>query len=323
MEKDKDFIHYVNENELMFTKFVLKKAGVGTWIRDNKNDLVRLDENMISLWGMKDLWKTDEWVSFTEQMIPRIINLPETDCNKLFNTFSGKNSDDFFVIEHGITRLDGTIKNFEVRIEVHSRDENGVPIAMTGVNIDTTDLIQLKKQSKKFELLSSLDPMTNLYNRRFFLKSLQDIYNIVKRKKTNLSIAMIDIDKFKNINDSYGHDIGDEVIIKLSKKLQELTRDSDIICRWGGEEFIIAFAETSIKGATTIATKIKENIETFVIPEFRIDIDNEKSINFTVSIGVSEVNFTEESNNLEYTIKQADNALYQAKAKGGNRVCTA
>ena len=151
MKNNVDFIEYVNENELMFARFILKKAGVGTWIRDNRNDLVKLDENMISLWGMEGKWNTNEWISFSQNMLPKIFGLSEPDLNKLQNVFSGKDPDDLFVIEHGITRDDGVIKNFEVRIEVHSRDDNGIPIAITGVNIDTTSLIQLKKQSDEIK----------------------------------------------------------------------------------------------------------------------------------------------------------------------------
>jgi diguanylate cyclase (GGDEF)-like protein len=294
----------------------MRKAGIGTWIRDNENDLVRLDESMIHLWGMQDSWKAGEWISFTENMLPLISQLSEEHLNKLQNLFTGKESDNFLIIEHAVNKPDGTIIYCEVRIEVHSRNETGLPLIITGVNIDTTNLIKAQKKAEELNILATLDHMTGLYNRRFFSDSSKNIFLISKRNKSNLSVAMIDIDNFKNINDTYGHSVGDKVIIALSKEMKNLTRNSDIVCRWGGEEFIILFPETSIKGATHIATTIKDKIQNLTI-----NTQENKSITISVSIGVSEVNFKHNLLNLESTISNADNALYEAKTTGKNKVC--
>ena len=312
----KSFIENIKKNELLFAKFCMKKAGIGTWIRDNENDLARLDESMIYLWGMQDYWKEGEWISFTEKMLPLISELSEDHLTKLQNLFSGKESDNFLVIEHAINRLDGTIIHCEVRIEVHSRNEAGLPIIITGVNIDTTNLIKAKKQVEKFNILATLDHMTNLYNRRYFAEISKNIFLISKRNKYKLAIAMIDIDNFKNINDTYGHNIGDKVIIILAQEMKSLTRNSDIVCRWGGEEFIILFPETSIEGATNIATTIKESIN-----KLNINIEKNKYINITISIGLSKVKIKDNLLNLESSIANADKALYEAKRTGKNKVC--
>jgi len=314
--ENKYFIEHVQENELLFAKFCMKKAGIGTWIRDNENDLVRLDESMIYLWGMQDSWKAGEWISFTENMLPLISQLSEEHLIKLQNLFAGKVSDNFLIIEHAVNRPDGTQIHCEVRIEVHSRNEAVLPIIITGVNIDTTNLIKAQKKAEELNILATLDHMTGLYNRRFFSDTSNNIFLISKRDKSNLSVAMIDIDNFKNINDTYGHSVGDKVIITLSQEMKNLTRNSDIVCRWGGEEFIILFPETSIEGATHIATTIKDKVNSL-----NINIEENKYIGVTISVGVSEINFKHNLLNLESTISNSDNALYDAKSTGKNKVC--
>ena len=127
---------------------------------------------------------------------------------------------------------------------------------------------------------------------------------------------MIDVDNFKNINDTYGHNIGDKVIIILAQEMKSLTRNSDIVCRWGGEEFIILFPETSIEGATNIATTIKESIN-----KLNINIEKNKYINITISVGLSNVKIKDNLLNLESSIANADKALYEAKRTGKNKVC--
>ena len=93
----------------------------------------------------------------------------------------------------------------------------------------------LKASKEELKILAATDPLTKLYNRRYFSKISEDIFNIAKRKKSHLSLIMIDIDKFKKINDTYGHQTGDEVIMALAKIMIEQIRDSDIVCRFGGE----------------------------------------------------------------------------------------
>ena len=100
----------------------------------------------------------------------------------------------------------------------------------------------------------------------------------------NLTIIMIDIDSFKQVNDTYGHSIGDDVLIKLSLKLKELSRESDVICRYGGEEFVILLPKTDLKGALTFAEKIR--VETSLIS---ISTHKDEHFTITLSLGVSQV----------------------------------
>jgi diguanylate cyclase (GGDEF)-like protein len=169
---------------------------------------------------------------------------------------------------------------------------------------------------EELKVLASTDSMTKLYNRRYFSNISEHILDLAKRDNTDTSVIMLDIDKFKIVNDTYGHKVGDEVIISLAQKLQELSRKSDIVCRFGGEEFVILLPETAINGALTISEKIKSEIENTVIP-----LANEKELKFTVSIGVSQVN-NKEDMNIETPIYRADKALYQAKENGRNTICS-
>jgi len=171
-----------------------------------------------------------------------------------------------------------------------------------------------EKSQEELKLLASTDPMTKLYNRRYFSKISEHVIDLAKRDKTLASVIMLDIDKFKNINDTYGHNIGDEVIINLSVQLQELTRDSDVICRYGGEEFVILLPDTGSEGALVIAEKIREKVELL-----SLNIDKVKNLKYTISIGVSEVNISKDLN-IEESLNRADEALYRAKQDGRNRV---
>jgi len=177
-------------------------------------------------------------------------------------------------------------------------------------------LEDMKKSQDALKLLAITDPLTNLYNRRYFDTSSQYLLKIAKREKEDLSIIMIDIDSFKKVNDTHGHSVGDDVLIKLSSKLKEISRESDVVCRYGGEEFIILLPKTDLKGALIFAEKIRE--ESALI---RISNNIEKDFNFTLSLGVSQVDYKNKES-IKTAIDKADKALYTAKNNGKNKVCS-
>ncbi len=180
------------------------------------------------------------------------------------------------------------------------------------IKVRTKDLEETQNELK---LLASTDPMTKLYNRRYFTEVSGHIFDLSKREGKDLSLIMLDIDHFKKINDSYGHKVGDSVIIALADIMQEQTRQSDIVCRFGGEEFMILLPDTNLEGAMQIAQKIRE-----VVEGVKFDID-EKTISYTVSIGTTMVQH-EKSTNFDVAISEVDRALYAAKNSGRNRVCS-
>lgn len=146
-----DFIKHIEDNDPEFMQSIHHKAGIGTWVRDNVRDLARVDKPMIEIWGMAGLWQPGEWLPFQEKMLPMIRWLSDADAQKLMGVFAGTDPSDMFVVNHAIIRPDGTEIICEVRIEVHSRDETGVPIVISGVNIDATDLMALKESRRKAE----------------------------------------------------------------------------------------------------------------------------------------------------------------------------
>ena len=155
------------------------------------------------------------------------------------------------------------------------------------------------------------DFLTGLYNRRFFFGTMNDYIENRQLHTEQFAVAMIDIDHFKNINDSHGHDIGDKVIVALSEILRTSTNYRDIVSRFGGEEFCVVLKNINRYSALDIFERIRQDIEDF---SFRVDAST--SIKFTVSIGIALHN----NNLLEDTISQADMMLYNAKNAGRNKV---
>ncbi|RLA69788.1 MAG: hypothetical protein DRG09_04930 [Epsilonproteobacteria bacterium] len=179
------------------------------------------------------------------------------------------------------------------------------------VKIRTQDLETSKEELKH---LASIDPMTKLYNRRYFAEISEELFDVNKRKHTNISLILLDIDNFKNINDIYGHHIGDDVIISIANILMENTRKEDIVCRYGGEEYIIIFPGTDLESSMKIAENIRKLVEDMII-----NLPREKELRVTISIGVSIANMIVD-NDIEIAINKADNAMYEAKRSGKNKV---
>ncbi|MFT5660151.1 MAG: diguanylate cyclase (GGDEF)-like protein [Sulfurimonas sp.] len=173
---------------------------------------------------------------------------------------------------------------------------------------------KVQERTHELQLLAVTDPLTQLYNRRYFTSASNDVLSIAKRKQENLSLIMIDIDKFKNINDTYGHKIGDDVLMEFANILKNTQRKSDITCRFGGEEFVILLPTTDIEAATKVAQKLRTKTE-----NFSIALKNNKSVKCTISLGVSCVDLENEVN-IELALQRADNALYEAKNGGRNCV---
>jgi len=172
---------------------------------------------------------------------------------------------------------------------------------------------KMKKLQHKLIEQANRDPMTNLYNRRHLYDVASDLVKISKREKNDIGIIMLDIDNFKQINDIYGHAIGDKVIKTLAKVLIAHTRESDIISRFGGEEFVLLLPNTNKKGSYKIASNIRGLVQNEII-----NIDKETNINFTISLGVDNVMYEDKS--IDESLNRADKALYKAKENGKNQV---
>jgi|GEM_PF-199492 len=177
-----------------------------------------------------------------------------------------------------------------------------------------SDITSRKLKERRLEELAYLDPLTKLYNRRYFANMAVHLLELAQRNSESITLLSIDIDDFKKINDTFGHDSGDKVLVTLTKYLNSSSRTSDLIARFGGEEFIVLLPKTDIYGAEILAEKIRFGIESL-----SVDIDESHSVKFTVSIGVSEINVSQQES-IDFALKRADIALYRAKANGKNRV---
>jgi len=155
------------------------------------------------------------------------------------------------------------------------------------------------------------DFLTGLYNRRYFFKNVQTYFDEAVQDDEDFAIAMIDIDNFKNINDTYGHDTGDKAIIDFSELLRANTDHHDIVARFGGEEFCILLKGTTSNEAQVIMQKLLSKVERSVTIS-----DKNEEIRFTISIGLA----TDHEDTLDATINQADLYLYEAKNSGKNKV---
>jgi diguanylate cyclase (GGDEF)-like protein len=163
----------------------------------------------------------------------------------------------------------------------------------------------------KLKVLADKDHLTGLLNRRSFMKILNFEKNRSNRTGKPFTLIMSDIDYFKKINDAYGHDIGDKILIEVSKELKKSIRRSDIISRWGGDEFLVLLPETSQSGAADLADKL---LNIFRKKVFKY---SNKKINLTMSFGVFEY---EKNKNLNEYLKSVDVLLLQAKEAGRDRV---
>ena len=176
---------------------------------------------------------------------------------------------------------------------------------------------EIKKKDKaniKLSVLAETDELTGIANRRKFFSSLQNEFTKAYRYKRPLSILMMDIDFFKKVNDTHGHDAGDQVIIEFTERCKNILRQSDIIGRVGGEEFAVLLPETSEKGALILAERIRESI---VQREFSI---SSSRIEITASCGLASIDSGHFDNITDF-MKAADSALYLAKNSGRNMSC--
>ncbi|MEA3497678.1 MAG: GGDEF domain-containing protein [Campylobacterota bacterium] len=175
--------------------------------------------------------------------------------------------------------------------------------------VTLTDITELKKKEINILNKAFYDTLTSVYNRNKFDEIVEQELKRDTRYKRNLSIAIIDIDKFKNFNDTYGHLIGDEVLIMLSKCINENVRDTDTFARWGGEEFVILFPETNAQEAKIVCEKLRIKIE---------NLSHEVAGGVTASFGITQY---KEDDTMKTIFKRCDDALYEAKENGRNMVC--
>jgi diguanylate cyclase (GGDEF)-like protein/PAS domain S-box-containing protein len=208
------------------------------------------------------------------------------------------------IVEQRMLRLDG----IELTIEA-----NAMPILYKGqraTQLIVRDITERKKAEEEIKYLAYHDSLTLLPNRIFFHERLKEEVEISKENNTIGSIFFIDLDRFKFVNDSLGHEIGDKLLIEVARRLHSCVREHDMVSRLGGDEFTIILSQINLKECTLIAKRILKEIgNPYFIEEHEISV--------TPSIGIS--SFPTHGDNVEDLVNKADIAMYKAKEKGKNR----
>lgn len=192
-------------------------------------------------------------------------------------------------------------------------DASGKIVGLLPTAVDITERKQLEEELK---CQAHFDYLTGLSNRRYFIEQAEAELSRAVRYESSLSLLMLDIDYFKQVNDTYGHQSGDIVLQTFAMVCQKMLRNVDIIGRMGGEEFAVVLPETGIEKIFEVAERIRE-----VIADTEVSLPDGGKIHFTVSIGIATL--ADRCLSIDSLLKQADQALYQAKESGRNKVAIA
>lgn len=201
-------------------------------------------------------------------------------------------------------RKDGSIMTGELQVIPHM-DADGRVVELLGVTRDISERTMFEAELNR---LAATDPVTGVWNRHHGRGLLEEEVSRPDRTGHHMSVLMIDIDNFKSINDTHGHQTGDEVLIEVARRLADAIRSTDMVARWGGEEFIVLLRDCALDDAVARAEKIRRQIADTVVSGVRT---------VTASVGVAELT---PDDDLTSWLGRADNALYEAKRAGRNTV---
>lgn len=326
MEKSKILIVDDNEINRMVLSKVLEKEGYEPLmamsgkqalqlLETDKPELILLDVMMPGMDGFEvcNHLKND----LTYKDIPVIFMTAKCEIDSIVHGFKLGGAD-YITKPFNASELNARIKYHIVLKQ--SRDQSNLmneQLQKSNQKLtEANEIIHLKNNQlldamKKLEMLSITDPLTELFNRRYMNDRIEEVYKVFHRKKRGFSILLADIDNFKRTNDTYGHDCGDQVLKLISQQLLIAVRKSDIVSRWGGEEFLILLPDTDKYIAKKLAERIRKSVEKMNI------IYNQNRIPISLTIGVSQ----NENEDVKTMIERADSALYHGKNSGRNCVC--
>ena len=209
----------------------------------------------------------------------------------------------------------------ELQMSLHLVPMPGIPIQQESLDlveflIDYISITMVHTfMHEKIKSLSVIDSLTRLYNKGHFLTLLNAEYRRSIRHNLDLSLIFLDIDKFKDVNDTYGHLSGDMVLKALAETMLSTIRKSDVAGRYGGEEFVIYLPETKLENAAILADRLRRNVEKRVVP-----VSKTHSLSVSISLGVAHNGEIDPAEDVEHLLDVADKKLYQAKQEGRNRV---
>ena len=236
------------------------------------------------------------------------------DCHKCKVFKKATEGNVFLQIGEDFNNLMFQLKSKEDELKQHVKETDRKNRELVALNKKINKLIKrLDINNKRLRDLAIRDELTGLFNYRYFRRMIQEQYKMSKRYKFPLSCIMIDIDFFKAVNDTYGHQFGDAILKQLADILKNNVRDTDKVVRYGGEEFAILFPYTDYESAFKKAEKLRNLVKTssFIVKGNAIAI--------TISLGIASYPASRNISRAERLVSYADEALYQAKEKGRNR----
>lgn len=319
----KDPIDYVikdNPNSINYVahtvKRFLRNATMTALVVDDSNlyrgvlvkDLQKLHINTLEASSGKEALDIIENSEETISLLLTDYDMPEMNGIELVNTLREKYPEDILSIVALSASSDNNI--LSEFIKTGANDFLAKPHDFTELNVRINSNLDTLGLFQKTKDLANKDFLTGSYNRRYFFESSEAIIAKSARKDQNIALATLDIDNFKVVNDTYGHDVGDVAIKEIVTVLNKTLRKSDLVARFGGEEYCIILEDITLENTQKVFEEIRLNFENNHI------IIGDLEFSYTVSIGV----FYGKSDNITQMLKVSDEALYEAKENGRNQV---
>lgn len=278
-------------------------GGIGVWEWQSRSRKLNWDDRMLDLYRIsREAFEAEGYAAWQRRVHPDDIDRVEQAWQAAMVP-GGR-----FEVEFRIVRPDGCRRSIRAAALTREDDNTGT-LKMTGVNWDVTEQKEMETRLKR---LSVTDPLTGARNRRYFMEKTREEISRARRYGLPLSLLSMDIDHFKVVNDTLGHDAGDEVLKSCVAAWAGTLRETDIFSRIGGEEFAVLLVQTGGDQARFMAERLRKIIETRKI------VHGSETIKITVSIGITSFRGGEDS--LDQMMKRSDKALYSAKESGRNRV---
>jgi diguanylate cyclase (GGDEF)-like protein len=318
----KNIIDYINKGSISDTKYIIET--IKRLFNNTKHKVLVVDDSMVFRKQMgnflKNLFFQVYTVAHGEEALEMLkthpdISLVLTDYNMpvmdglelVKNIREEKSKDDLCIIALSGNNDEEISALF---LKLGANDYINKPFSKEEFSCRINNSIEALENIQLITNHANRDYLTGLYNRRYFFENMYEYIEDVKDTNEKFAIAMVDIDSFKKINDNYGHDAGDSVIVHLSEILRTNTNYRDLVARFGGEEFCVVLKNINRFSAIDIAERLRVEAESTVVYS-----DKKEAITFTVSIGIAVY-----ENDLEETIGQADMMLYKAKQNGRNQI---
>jgi diguanylate cyclase (GGDEF)-like protein/PAS domain S-box-containing protein len=283
-------------------EFALEGSGDGVWDWNFKNNEVFYSRRLKELLGFDETELKNDFNEVMDRIHPKDVNRVKGNIEKHL-----RGETRYYTADYRIMKRDGSYMWAEDRGKVIRWDKEGKPLRMIGTFTDITVRKELEEEIKR---LAYRDPLTNLPNRLLFNDRVELTIASSRRYSKRFALMIIDVDKFKKINDTYGHDVGDKLILHIGAKIQEVLRKSDTIARFGGDEFLLLLPD--IRGRQDVEKIAKKIFDLF---QKKMIIDGKK-LSSTLSMGISI--FPDDGEDSSTLLKNADTALYEVKDSGRN-----